>query len=112
MKKILKVAGSMLVGVALLGSGCVAYGPGPDGYYSYDYYPDADVYFYPVGGYYYWNNGGHWYHGKNLPAQYTINVQSRQSLQLHTSRPWTEYHAPSGAVHSSGGGGNGHDWQH
>jgi hypothetical protein len=110
MKKSLQVALTLMASAMLLCAGCVVYGPGPDGYYAYDYYPDVDVYYYPVGGFYYWNSGGHWYHGRNLPSQYAIHAESRQSLQLHTSRPWTEYHAPSGAVHSSGGGHG--DWQH
>lgn len=93
----------LLLSSMVLSTGCVAYGPGPDGYYTYDYYPDVDVYYYPVGGYYYWNNGGAWHHGRSLPATYALHPEARQSLQLHTRQPWTEHHAPTG------GGG---DWHH
>jgi hypothetical protein len=97
----------------LLSGGCAVYGP--DGGYAYDYYPDTDVYFYPAGGYYYWNDGGRWYHGRNLPAHYTVNVQNRQSMQFHTTHPWTENHAAahsSGGGHPAGGGAGGHGDDH
>ncbi|HEY1663063.1 MAG TPA: hypothetical protein VGI03_11650 [Verrucomicrobiae bacterium] len=110
MIKSLQIACAGLLLIAMLSSaGCVAYGPGPDGYYDYDYYPDVDVYYYPVGGYYYWNEGGAWHHGRDLPSHYTVHAESRQSFQGHTRQPWTENHSSGGAGHSSGGSG---DWHH
>ena len=65
MTKWMRGAGAgLLAGGTLLAGGCVAYGPGPDGYYDYDYYPGYDVYFYPQAGIYYWNEGGHWHHDR------------------------------------------------
>ncbi len=102
MNKFLQIAAALGVGV-LLSTGCVAYGPGPDGYYDYDYYPDANFYYYPVGGYYYWYDGAHWQRGRHLPSGYAIHSEQRQQVRLHTTRPWTENRAPTGGGHGWSG---------
>ena len=72
----------------LLSAGCVAYGPGPGGYYDYDYYPDVGVYYYPAGGIYYWNRGGVWHHGGHLPHDYALHPEMRQQVHSHSRQPW------------------------
>jgi hypothetical protein len=100
-------AGFLLGSAMLFSTGCVAYAPGPDGYYDYDYYPDVDVYYYSVGGIYYWNRDGRWFHGRHLPPHFVLHDENRQHLQLHTRQPWTEHHAEHGQP-EYGGHGNDH----
>ena len=89
-------AGLLLGGVTLLAPGCtvhheVAYESGPyAGYYDYDYYPEANVYFYPAGGVYYWHDGHRWTSGRRLPNRYVLH-ESREHFRGQTREPWTEH---------------------
>lgn len=85
---------AMVVGAAMLPSGCAVYPEGTletGGYYDYDYYPDAGVYFYPRDRIYYWNDGGYWHRGRRLPPNVILHGERHEELRLHTRRPWTEH---------------------
>jgi hypothetical protein len=107
----LRVAGvGLMVGSGvLLSAGCVAYAPGPGGYYDYYYYPDWDVYFYPAGGIYYWNESGHWYHGRHVPPAYHFHEAPHEDLHLQTRQPWMEHPAPHPAPAHGGGPDHNHN---
>ena len=93
--------GLLLGSMAVFTTSCVVreqvgYSSAPYGpYYDYYYYPDCDVYFYPASGVYFWFYGGRWCSGHRLPSSIVIHESARQSVRLHSSRPWME-HGPAG----------------
>jgi hypothetical protein len=100
MKGALKIVfASIVLAVALLGSGCVVregYAPpppypGPVTGYDYYYYPDYEVYYYPVTGVYWWSDGGVWVSGRRCPSRFILRDDMRVRVRLNTDRPWTEH---------------------
>jgi hypothetical protein len=92
----------MVGGVALWTAGCCStkdsnhehYGElGHYGsqYYTYDYYPDVNVYFSLEGRNYYWYDG-HWKSGARLPDRYVLREENRQRLRSRKPEPWTDTH--------------------
>ncbi len=57
--------------------------------YSYEYYPDAEVYYQPQRQVYYWSEGGSWRSGPRAPqnivlrTHVTVNLNSREPYRQH-----------------------------
>lgn len=64
-------------------------GPAVNASYSYEYYPDAEVYFQPQGQVYYWSEGGTWRSGASVPqnivlgSHVTVNLDSPEPSKHH-----------------------------
>jgi hypothetical protein len=91
-------AGIMLGSGTLIFTGCVATvrEPGPEAYYNYQYYPDADVYYYPEDHIYYWNDGRRWRSGRELPPRIVIRQEHYEYFRGHSQQPWMERHQGEG----------------
>jgi hypothetical protein len=88
----------ILLGSALIFTGCVATvrEPGPETYYDYNYYPAENVYYYPEGRVYYWNDHGYWRSGRALPQTIVIREDHYEHYRSHSTQPWTEQHEGEG----------------
>jgi hypothetical protein len=63
-------------------------GPAVNASYSYEYYPDAEVYFEPQSHVYYWSEGGAWRSGARVPQ----NIVLRSSVKVDLDSPEPSKH--------------------
>jgi hypothetical protein len=57
-----------------------ARGPAVNAAYTYEYYPDAEVYYEPQRHVYYWSEGGAWRSGARVPQNFVLRSSVRVSL--------------------------------
>ena len=57
--------------------------------YSYEYYPDAEVYFEPRSRVYYWSDGGSWRSGAHTPQN--IVLRSHVTVNLNSPEPYKRH---------------------
>jgi hypothetical protein len=57
--------------------------------YSYEYYPDAEVYFEPHRQVYYWSEGGSWRSGAHVPRN--IELHSHVAVNLDSPEPYKRH---------------------
>jgi hypothetical protein len=66
-------------------------GPDYDGYYYYDYYPGAGVYYDTHYHVYYYRDRGRWIRSKRLPRHYNLRKSRRHHLRMKQSRPYKHH---------------------
>jgi hypothetical protein len=66
-----------------------ARGPAVNASYSYEYYPDAEVYFEPQRHVYYWSEGGAWRSGERVPQN--IVLRSSVRVDLDSREPYRHH---------------------
>jgi hypothetical protein len=87
------------------------YARGPFGYatYSYEYYPDVEVYFEPHRHVYYWSDGGMWRSGPRVPQN--IVLRSSVRVDLDSPEPYRR-HEEVRAKHPGHNGEEEHERKH
>jgi hypothetical protein len=63
----------------------------PAGAYTYDYYPDCEVYYDVSTRVYFWSADGVWCHGPKLPRTIVIRPERRVVVRLDTAEPYRHH---------------------
>ncbi len=63
--------------------------PPPAAAYTYEYYPDSEIYYEPTAQIYFWFDGGSWHHDHLLPRTFDVGRERHVSVRLNTNQPWT-----------------------
>jgi hypothetical protein len=90
---------ALAVSIVALGliSGCYTYSGtdygyrAPAGAYTYDYYPDCEVYYGVSSRLYFWSADGVWCHGPRLPGTIVIRPERRVVVRLDTAEPYRHH---------------------